>query len=206
MKQLSLLLLSFFLLMVPAQAQKNIYGFKAETLEGQQQRLKAYKGKVLLIVNTATQCGFTPQYNELQQLHAELAPLGFSVLDFPCNQFGEQAPGTSLTIHDECVARFNITFPQFAKVEVNGENAHPLWTYLKQQQPFAGFPAASALSPRLDKMLQQRDPDYAKKADIKWNFTKFLVDRRGRVVRRYEPNHSLEEVERDIRALLEKRR
>ena len=202
MKKIFALLFAACCLFATASAQKDIYKFKAQTIDGKTQMLKAYKGKVLLVVNTATACGFTPQYNELQLLYASLQPKGFEILDFPCNQFGDQAPGTHAEIHNSFVERFSITFPQFAKVDVNGPTAHPLWIYLQRQKGFEGFPANDTLSPRLDAMLLKQDANYAQKPDIKWNFTKFLIDRKGRVVRRYEPNHSLKEIEQDIIALM----
>lgn len=141
----------------------------------------------MLIVNTATACGFTPQYAELEALYEAYAEKGFVILDFPCNQFGAQAPGTDEEIHSFCTLNFNTKFARFRKIEVNGENEQPLYTFLKSQKGFAGFDLAHPLTKILDDMFSKADADYAKKPDIKWNFTKFLVDRQGNVVERFEP-------------------
>ena len=129
--------------------------------------------------------------------------LGFEILDFPCNQFSAQAPGTAEEIHQVCTARFNITFPQFDKVEVNGPEASPLFSFLKSKQGFKGFDLNSAMGQRLDQKMRSSDPNYDKNPDIKWNFTKFLVDRRGFVIARYEPTHPLYSIEEDIMLMLQ---
>ena len=183
-------------------AQQSLYDFQVANRDGKLVSLSDYRGKVLLIVNTATECGFTPQYNDLQRLYERLHDQGFEILDFPCNQFGEQAPGTTEEIHQVCTARFNITFPQFDKVEVNGPNAAPLFTFLKRQQGFKGFDLNSDIGRRMDEMMRKTDPYYATKSDIKWNFTKFLVDRRGFVIARYEPTHPLYAIEEDATLML----
>ncbi len=150
---------------------QSIYDFKVKNDVGQEISLSDYKGKVLLIVNTATRCGFTPQYKELEPLYQKYQAQGFEILDFPCNQFGQQAPGTIQEIHQFCTANFNIHFPQFDKIYVNGENAHPLYTWLKAQ---------------------------AGGGDIKWNFTKFLVGRDGKVIKRYESRDQIATIETDM--------
>ena len=150
---------------------QSIYDFKVKNDVGQEIPLSDYKGKVLLIVNTATRCGFTPQYKELEPLYQKYQAQGFEILDFPCNQFGQQAPGTIQEIHQFCTANFNIHFPQFDKIDVNGENAHPLYTWLKAQ---------------------------AGGGDIKWNFTKFLVGRDGKVIKRYESRDQIATIETDM--------
>ena len=183
-------------------AQSGIYDITVKDAEGKEVLLKEYEGKTLLIVNTATGCGFTPQYEALEKLYEQYREQGFVVLDFPCNQFGEQAPGTAEEIHQVCTARFNITFPQFDKVEVNGPNAAPLFTFLKSQQGFKGFDLNSDIGRRMDEMMRKTDPNYATKPDIKWNFTKFLVDRRGFVIARYEPTHPLYAIEEDAILML----
>ena len=183
-------------------AQQSLYDFQVADRDGKLVSLSDYRGKVLLIVNTATECGFTPQYNDLQRLYERLHDQGFEILDFPCNQFGEQAPGTAEEIHQVCTARFNITFPQFDKVEVNGPNAAPLFTFLKSQQSFKGFDLNSDIGRRMDEMMRKTNPNYAPKPDIKWNFTKFLVDRRGFVIARYEPTHPLYAIEEDATLML----
>ena len=156
----------------------NIYDFKANDYKGNEISLSEYKGKVLLIVNTATKCGFTPQYTELEELYGKYKEQGFVILDFPCNQFFHQAPGTGEEIHTACVLRFNIAFPQFEKIDVNGKEEHPLYRYLKDNCPVK------------------------KGKNIKWNFTKFLVDREGNVVDRFEPTEKPKEFEEKIQKLL----
>ena len=178
---------------------QEIYDFKVMNDEGQEVSLSDYKGKVLLIVNTATRCGFTPQYNELEALYKKFKSEGLEILDFPCNQFGEQAPGTIQEIHQFCTANFDIQFPQFDKIEVNGENEAPLYTYLKAQKGFSGFDLNDKTGKFMDEMLRKQDADYDKKSDIKWNFTKFLISRDGRVVKRYEPMDKTADIEADIR-------
>ena len=177
---------------------QNIYDFTVKDDAGKDVSLAEYKGKVLLIVNTATRCGFTPQYKELEALYEKYAKDGFEILDFPCNQFGEQAPGTIQEIHQFCTINFNINFPQFDKIEVNGANEHPLYTYLKAQKGFGGFDTNDQRGKFMDDMLRKRDADFDKKSDIKWNFTKFLVSRDGRVLKRYEPTEQMSSIEADI--------
>jgi len=157
----------------------SIYDFKATLLNGDEAHLDAYRGKVLLIVNTASECGFTPQYAGLETLYQNLKSKGFVVLGFPCNQFGSQEPGDAAAIEQFCQANFGVTFPMFAKIEVNGENTHPLYAYLKHEA--AGLLGTEA---------------------IKWNFTKFLVDRDGQVVERYAPATKPEDLAQAIETLL----
>lgn len=183
---------------------QNVYDFTVKDNLGKEVSLSQYKGKVLLIVNTATRCGFTPQYTELEALYEKYAKEGFEILDFPCNQFGEQAPGTIEEIHQFCSANFNIQFPQFDKIEVNGAGEHPLYTYLKSQKGFGGFDLNERLGKLLDEMFRKEDPDYDKSPDIKWNFTKFLVSRDGSVVKRYEPTDKMSDIEADIQKELKK--
>ena len=173
---------------------QSIYDFKVKAQDGSEVSLADYKGKVLLIVNTATQCGFTPQYKELEALYRKFQDKGLVILDFPCNQFGEQAPGTDAEIHAFCTGQYAISFPQFAKVQVNGPEAEPLFTWLNSQQGFKGF-GGGTKAQAMDKLLSQQDPDYANNPDIKWNFTKFLVDREGNVAARFEPTQSMKFVE-----------
>ena len=175
-----------------------IYDIKVKDDVDQEISLSDYKGKVLLIVNTATRCGFTPQYKELEALYEKYHAEGFEILDFPCNQFGEQAPGTIQEIHQFCTANFDIQFPQFDKIDVNGANESPLFTYLKSQKGFSGFDLNDQTGKFMDEMLRKQDADYDKKSDIKWNFTKFLVSRDGRVLRRYEPTDKISIIEADI--------
>ena len=177
---------------------QSIYDFKVKNDVGKDVSLNDYKGKVLLIVNTATRCGFTPQYKELETLYERYAKDGLEILDFPCNQFGEQAPGTIQEIHQFCTANYAIQFPQFDKIEVNGPGEHPLYTYLKSQKGFGGFDINDQRGKFMDDMLRKRDADFDKKADIKWNFTKFLVSSDGKVVKRYEPTDKMSDLETDI--------
>ena len=183
-----------------AMAQSGIYDITVKDAEGKEVLLKEYEGKTLLIVNTATGCGFTPQYEALEKLYEQYREQGFVVLDFPCNQFGEQAPGTIEEIKDFCTLKYGTKFPLFEKIEVNGENESPLYTYLKSQKGFEGFTGERADA--MNTMLKKKDKDYASKPDIKWNFTKFLVDKQGNVVARFEPTTGMDEVEKAIRALL----
>ena len=177
---------------------QNVYDFKVKDDAGKNVSLSNYKGKVLLIVNTATRCGFTPQYKDLEALYEKYQGKGLEILDFPCNQFGEQAPGTIQEIHSFCTANFDIQFPQFDKIDVNGENAHPLYTWLKAQKGFGGFDVNDQHGKMMDDMLRKRDADFDKKNDIKWNFTKFLVSREGKVLKRYETTDKMSDIEADI--------
>jgi len=164
----------------------NIFDFTVKTQEGKEISLSEYRGKVLLVVNTATGCGFTPQYTTLQEIYEELNERGFEILDFPCNQFGEQAPGDDAEIHTFCTGRFGITFPQFSKVEVNGENAAPLFRWLTENTQFEGF-GMSPMGMMLSGVVKKTDKDYKNNGKIKWNFTKFLINREGEIVGRFEP-------------------
>jgi len=177
-----------------------IYDIAVKDINGKEVSLDTFKGKVLLIVNTATKCGFTPQYEALEKLYKEYQAKGLEILDFPCNQFGEQAPGTMEEIQSFCTSTYSTTFPLFQKIEVNGANEAPLYTYLKGKKGFGGFTGSRA--ERMDKMMKKADPDYASKPDIKWNFTKFLIDKQGNVVARFEPTADMEEVEKAIREVL----
>lgn len=181
----------------------NFFEFKAEDTRCEVHSMEEYRGKVVLVVNTATQCGFTPQYDDLQNLYEKYQEEGLEILDFPCNQFGNQAPGTNEEIVSFCDANFGVTFPHYAKIEVNGEKAHPLYRFLKQQKGFMGFDQENPLTPMLESMLERTHPDYQSTSDIKWNFTKFLIDREGNVVERFEPTTDMYEVEQKIRELLQ---
>ena len=178
----------------------NVYDFTVAAQDGTQVNLADYKGKALLIVNTATACGFTPQYTELQEMYDEFAGQGFEILDFPCNQFGEQAPGSDEEVHDFCTSRYGITFPQYSKIEVNGENAIPLYKWLTENTKFEGFegPMALILRPIVKKM----DSDYKNNGKIKWNFTKILIDRNGEIVARFEPTAKIESVREKLQEVL----
>ena len=178
----------------------SIYDFTVKAQNGDAVSLENYRGKALLIVNTATECGFTPQYAPLQELYAAHHDDGLEILDFPCNQFGAQAPGTDDEIHTFCTGRFGVTFPQFAKIDVNGPDADPLFKYLTENTKFAGFsgPMGLILKPIVKKM----DPDYKNNGAIKWNFTKFLISREGEIVARYEPTEDMKKVAEAVEAIL----
>ncbi|MCC6170974.1 MAG: glutathione peroxidase [Gammaproteobacteria bacterium] len=158
----------------------NVHDFSARSIDGQERSLADFAGKVLLIVNVASKCGFTPQYTGLEALHRKLGDRGFAVLGFPCDQFGHQEPGNEVEIRDFCKLTYDVSFPMFAKIEVNGDGAHPLYRHLKSQAK--GILGTEA---------------------IKWNFTKFLVDRDGKVLRRYAPNDTPESLEKNVAATLE---
>lgn len=179
----------------------SIYDYKVIKRSGEELSLNELKNKVILIVNTATGCGFTPQYAPIEEFYKKYHEQGLEILDIPCNQFGAQAPGSDEEIHEFCQLHFNTTFEQMKKSDVNGPNELPLYTFLKEQQGFKGFDN-SQMGQLLDKMLSSFDPDYAKKPDIKWNFTKFLVNRNGDVVVRFEPTEDMAKVEECIKALL----
>ncbi len=181
---------------------KTVYDFSVKDRKGKQVSIKEYANEVLLIVNTATKCGFTPQYDELEKLYKKYHSQGFEILDFPCNQFGQQAPGTDESIHEFCKLNFGTDFPRFKKVKVNGDDADPLFKFLKEQKGFAGWDESNPLSPILDKMLSEQDADYKQKPDIKWNFTKFLINKKGQVVARYEPTTPIDQIAKDIEPLL----
>lgn len=178
----------------------SIYDFNVKTQDGNSIPLENYKGQVLLIVNTATGCGFTPQYSELQDLYELHQKDGLEILDFPCNQFNEQAPGSDEEIHSFCTGRYGITFPQFSKIDVNGENASPLYKYITENTTFGGFngPMSLILTPIVKKM----DKDYKNNGNIKWNFTKILVDRDGNIVGRFEPTESMDKVKAKVEEVL----
>ena len=181
---------------------QSVYDFTVKDDAGQDVSLAAYKGKVLLIVNTATRCGFTPQYKELEALYEKYAKDGFEILDFPCNQFGQQAPGTDESIHEFCKLNFGTEFPRFKKIKVNGEDADPLYKFLQEQKGFAGWDMNHPIAPILEDMLSKADPDYKQKPDIKWNFTKFLINKKGQVVARFEPTESIDNIAKQIEELL----
>ena len=157
----------------------NAYDFSATTIDGQEQSLSGYKGKAMLIVNTASKCGFTPQYTGLEKLWEDYRDKGLVVLGFPCDQFGHQEPGSAEEIKSFCSLTYDVSFPLYEKIEVNGANAHPLWKWLKQEKP--GLLGMEG---------------------VKWNFTKFLVDRSGNVIRRYAPTDTPEKIEKDLSAVL----
>ena len=156
---------------------------------------------MFLVVNTATGCGFTPQYKDLEEMYEKYHDRGFEILDIPCNQFAGQTPGTDDEIHEFCTQRYNTKFPQMKKSDVNGENELPLYTYLKGEKGFEGF-GKSPMALAMSAMLKKIDKDYKNNPAIKWNFTKFLVDRSGKVVARFEPTADMKSVAKEVEALL----
>lgn len=180
----------------------SIFDYEVVDIYGNKVSLNEYKGNVIMIINSATECGFTPQYDALQDLYEQYKDAGLVILDFPCNQFGHQAPGSNDEIASFCDSRYGITFPMFSKIDVNGDNEEPLFKYLKSQKTFVGFDKEHPLTPMLESVLERTHPDYMKTSDIKWNFTKFLIDRNGNVVERFEPTTDMYDVENKIKALI----
>ena len=179
----------------------NIYDLKVKTRKGDDFKLSSLKGKVSLVVNTATGCGFTPQYEAIEKLYEKYHDKGFEVLDFPCDQFGHQAPGTDDEIHNFCTAKYKTQFDQFAKIEVNGDNESQVFPILKKQQPNeepAGLKNKVAM-----KAVKKMSKTCKKKGDIVWNFTKFLVDKNGNAIKRYDPTFDPAEIEKDLVDVLE---
>ncbi|MBQ6238941.1 MAG: glutathione peroxidase [Firmicutes bacterium] len=178
----------------------SIYDYSVPNTQGGELSLADYKGKVIMIVNTATGCGFTPHYKPMEEMYEKYHDQGFEIVDIPCNQFAGQTPGTDEEIHEFCTLKYNTQFPQMKKSEVNGENALPLYAYLKSQQGFKGFTGAMGIA--MGAMLKKIDKDYKNNPDIKWNFTKFIVDRDGNVVARFEPTANMKDVETCVKSLL----
>ena len=179
----------------------SIYDYSIPKPNGEELKLVSLKGKVLLIVNTATGCGFTPQYEAIEALYEKYHDKGMEVIDIPCNQFGHQTPGSDDEVHEFCQLHYNTKFAQLKKSDVNGTNELPLYTYLKAQIGFKGF-GQHQYSKLLADMLAKEDKDWALKPDIKWNFTKFLVNREGKVVARFEPTADMSDVEAKIAELI----
>ena len=177
------------------------YDYSVIARTGEEIKMSDLKGKVVLIVNTATGCGFTPQYAPIEKMYLDYHDKGLEILDIPCNQFGGQAPGTDDEIHEFCTVHFNTTFPQMKKSDVNGENQLPLYGFLKSQKGFNWF-GEGKMADILRGILPGIDPDYERNSNIKWNFTKFVVDRSGKVIARFEPTADLAEVEKLIVSLL----
>ncbi len=179
----------------------SIYDFTVKDRKGNEVSLNDYKGKVLLIVNTATGCGFTPHYEPLEAMYKDLKDKGFEILDFPSNQFADQAPGSDDEIHQFCKMKFGTEFPQFSKIDVNGETADPLFAYLATEKPFEGF-GKGLKNIALEKFSNMNNKKFGDKAYIKWNFTKFLIDREGKVISRFEPTVDMADVRAAVEALL----
>ena len=178
-----------------------IYDLKVKDMSGNEVSLSDYEGKVLLIVNTATGCGFTPHYEPLEAMYKDLKDKGFEILAFPCNQFANQAPGDENEIHEFCTLKFGTDFPQFAKIDVNGENADPLFVLLAGEKPFEGF-GKGLKNGALTKFADMNNKKFGDKAYIKWNFTKFLVDREGNILARFEPTVDMNDVRKAVEELL----
>ena len=177
------------------------YEFSVCDPKGNEVKMADFAGKVVIVVNTATGCGFTPHYEPLEQMWEDLHDKGLEIVDVPCNQFGAQTPGTDDEVHEFCQLHYNTKFPQMHKSDVNGQNELPLYTWLKDQKGFEGFgegETAEFMAGHLAKI----DPDYANNADIKWNFTKFVIDREGNVVARFEPTAPMDEVAACVRSLI----
>ena len=180
---------------------QTVYDFTVKDRKGNDVSLKDYAGKVLLIVNTATGCGFTPHYDPLEAMYKELKDKGFEILDFPCNQFANQAPGTEDEIHEFCTLKFGTEFPQFKKIDVNGDTADPLFVFLATEKPFTGF-GKGLKNAMLNKFTEKNNKTFGDKAYIKWNFTKFLIDREGKVLARFEPTVDMKEIKQAVEAAL----
>ena len=179
----------------------NFYDLKVTARDGSEVSMKDYENKVVLVVNTATGCGFTPHYKPLEEMYEKYRDKGFEIIDVPCNQFAGQTPGTDEEIHEFCTLKYNTQFPQMKKSDVNGENAIELFKYLKSQKTFEGFgkgPKAMAMAA----MLKGIDKDYKNNSEIKWNFTKFIINRKGEVVARFEPTADMKAVDKFVENLL----
>jgi glutathione peroxidase len=175
-----------------------IYDFSIRKRDGSEIPMADYRGKILLIVNTATGCGFTPQYRDLQEIYEKYSDKGLEILDFPCNQFANQAPGNDDEIHTFCTGRFGITFPQFAKIDVNGENASPLYRWLTANSRFDGF-GKGIKAKMLNLAVKANEKGNGDENAIKWNFTKFLIDREGNMLGRFEPTTDMKTVEEKVK-------
>lgn len=181
----------------------SIYDIKVERPDGTFLDLNDLKGKVIMVVNTATGCGFTPQYEPIEKMYEKYHEDGFEVIDVPCNQFGQQTPGEDAEIHEFCTLKYNTQFEQMKKSDVNGDTAIDLFKYLKSQKGFEGF-GKGPKAVVMNTMLKTIDKDFKKNPEIKWNFTKFIVDRNGEVVARFEPTADMEKVEACVAELLKK--
>ena len=173
----------------------DIYDFSVFEPNGKEVKLSDFKGKVMIIVNTATGCGFTPHYKALERIYEQYHDKGLEIIDIPCNQFAGQTPGTDEEIHEFCTLKYNTQFPQMKKSDVNGENALPVYDYLKSQKGFEGF-GKGVKAAAMSAVLKKMDKDYKNNPDIKWNFTKVVVDRKGSVIARFEPTVSMDKVEK----------
>jgi glutathione peroxidase len=180
----------------------SIYNFQVNTIDGKLVQLSAYQGKVLLIVNTASQCSYSRQFADLQNLYEMYSEQGLEILGFPCNQFNDKEPGSNAEVQQFCKSAFGVTFPLFEKTEVRGQNAHPLFQYLTKQSPFQGFDIQTSNGQRILNFLQDKYPDIYTGDGVKWNFSKFLIDRQGQVQARFETNTELIDIEPVIKTLI----
>lgn len=180
----------------------NIFDFKAKKTNGEIVSLEEYKGKVLLVVNTASKCAFTPQFEDLQKLYLTYKEAGLEILGFPCNQFAGQEPGTSEDASSFCRLNYGVTFPIFSKVDVNGENEAPLFQFLKEAAPFRGFDESNVSEKLLKLMISDKNPEFLLGDSIKWNFTKFLIHQEGNVIKRFEPSDEPASFAKEIEKLL----
>lgn len=180
----------------------NIYDFKVNSIDGVEISLERFKGNALLIVNIASKCGFTYQYEDLQKMYDKYKAEGFEILGLPCNQFAEQEPGNNNDVKQFCMLNYGVSFPLSEKIEVRGSNAHPLFNYLTQMAPFEGFDLSNPSAKLLFAMLKENLPDYLIGDSIKWNFTKFLIDKDGTVVKRFESSVEPNEISPYVKKLL----
>lgn len=180
----------------------SVHTFEVKKVNGEKVSLSEFKGKVVLIVNTASKCRFTPQFEDLQKLYLKYRDRGLEILGFPCNQFANQEPGTNEEAAAFCRMNYGVTFSMFSKVEVNGKNAHPLFQYLKKEAPFKGFDESNITEKLLKMKIAEVHPEWLVGDEIKWNFTKFLIDQNGNVVKRFEPSEEPVDMEQDIEKLL----
>lgn len=179
----------------------SIYDYDVEKANGEKLSLEEYRGKVIVVVNTATGCGFTPHYEPLEAMYEKYHDQGLEIIDVPCNQFAGQTPGTDEEIHEFCTLKYNTKFPQMKKADVNGEGAIALFTYLKSKKGFEGF-GKGVKAMAMSTLLKSIDKDYKNNPDIKWNFTKFVVDREGNVVARFEPTEDMKKLEECVASLI----
>ena len=179
----------------------SFYDYSVPAPKGEEVSMKNFEGKVVLVVNTATGCGFTPHYKDLEDMYEKYHEQGLEIVDVPCNQFAGQTPGTDDEIHEFCTLKFGTEFPQFKKIDVNGETAEPLFAYLATEKPFTGFGKGLKFA-AMNKFSEMNNKKFGDKAYIKWNFTKFLIDREGKVVARFEPTVDMKEVKAAVQAAL----
>jgi glutathione peroxidase len=180
----------------------SIYDFSAKLISGKEISLEDFKGEVILVVNTASKCGFTPQYSDLQKLYEKFSSQGLVILGFPCNQFGEQEPGENDEVNTFCQLNYGVTFPIFEKIDVKGSDAHPLFRYLTKETPFGGYDTSNSMGKILYAMLSEKYPENVFGDTIKWNFTKFLINRDGQVVKRFEPTVAPFDMEDEIKKII----